>query len=205
MLTVVLDELFGTGGKFLDIAGGYGLLTRMLRDQGFDCWTADKYCKNILAPGFDAPPEFSADAMFAFEVLEHVMDPVAFIAEHFGRHNCKTLVFSTATFLGTPPKSSWWYYSFETGQHVSFYQQKTLESIAARLGCKYFMVDRTTHIFSETELPAKLRLFLHHKRIGTVAAAYIRRRRKPFNLAWADHLSAKRRLQAGGTTQQPSA
>jgi hypothetical protein len=31
----------------------------------------------------------------------------------------------------------WWYYSFETGQHISFYQRRTFEVIADKLGLSF--------------------------------------------------------------------
>ena len=40
-------------GRYLDVAGGYGMLTRMMRDFGFDFYWQDKYCSNLLAQGFE--------------------------------------------------------------------------------------------------------------------------------------------------------
>jgi hypothetical protein len=40
-------------GHFLDVAGGYGMLTRLMRDFGFDFYWDDKYCANLFARGFE--------------------------------------------------------------------------------------------------------------------------------------------------------
>ncbi len=39
--------------KILDYGGGYGILTRLLRDLGLDCYWTDKYSKNLFARGFE--------------------------------------------------------------------------------------------------------------------------------------------------------
>ena len=79
MLGVMIERLALSGGKLLDIAGGYGLLTRLLRDKGFDCYTTDKYCQNLFAKTFEPAESFKADALFAFEALEHVAEPLKFV------------------------------------------------------------------------------------------------------------------------------
>ena len=35
-LTLLLLQMLGTSGRYIDIAGGTGLLTRLMRDVGFD-------------------------------------------------------------------------------------------------------------------------------------------------------------------------
>jgi len=40
-------------GKYMDAAGDYGILTRLMRDFGFDFYWKDKYCLNLVAPGFE--------------------------------------------------------------------------------------------------------------------------------------------------------
>ena len=34
--------------RYLDAAGGYGILTRMMRDNGFDFYWSDKFCENLV-------------------------------------------------------------------------------------------------------------------------------------------------------------
>src|ERR1035437_8193351 len=54
LLEPILYSFFGEEGTFLDVAGGYGLLARLLRDIGFDCYTTDKYCPEPVREGLRA-------------------------------------------------------------------------------------------------------------------------------------------------------
>lgn len=152
----VLALMFGAESKFLDVGGGYGLLCRGLRDDGFDCYTTDEYCQNLFAKEFEPGPGFQADALLAFEVMEHITDPLRFVREAFEKYGCKTLIFSTLTHDGEgPPPLDWWYYAFETGQHVSLYHRKSLEALAAQLGVELWSLSDEFHVLSD-RLPSPL-------------------------------------------------
>jgi hypothetical protein len=139
-LASVLFFMFKKDGKYLDIAGGYGMLTRLMRDIGFDFYWSDPYCQNTLSRGFElstTKPPFTA--ITAFEVLEHVYNPLEFIREAFSQSQTSTLIFSTELFFISPPApSDWSYYLPETGQHISFYQIKTLQFIADKLSLQLY-------------------------------------------------------------------
>ncbi len=138
-------------GRYMDAAGGYGLLTRLMRDFGFDFYWRDKYCLNLVAPGFEYN-EHVGDcvAVTAMEVLEHVSDPIAFVQETLASAKAQTLIFSTELYEGDPPQpDSWWYYAFETGQHISFYQRRTLMEIGKQLGLHFYSAGGI-HILSKT-------------------------------------------------------
>lgn len=93
-LACVLDAFFEPDGRFLDTAGGTGLLTRLMRDTGFDFWWEDPYCENVMAAGFEVAPAASDfEAVTAFEALEHMVNPMEFIKDSLSRSRTKTLIF----------------------------------------------------------------------------------------------------------------
>ena len=196
LLNWLLQAAFDANGRFVDIAGGYGVLTRLLRDRGFDAYRSDKYCENLFAQGHEPTDGLQAEALFAFEVLEHVTDPVAFLEAEFTRYGCRSTVFSTLTFNGSAPAPGWWYYSLESGQHVSFYQPRTLEQVASRLGCEYTRIHDGLHVFMAKPLAPALRRALRSKRLRRFYESWYWSRRKRPSLTWADHEAAKQRLQA---------
>ncbi|MBW4580197.1 MAG: class I SAM-dependent methyltransferase [Tildeniella nuda ZEHNDER 1965/U140] len=135
LLSCVLFFLCDRQGKYLDIGGGYGILTRLLRDVGFDAYWSDPHCENLFAQGFEASAVSAPyDAVTAFEVLEHIHNPLEFVQESIKETSTSTIIFSTELFDTSPPKpDSWYYYAFNTGQHISFYQHKTLVYLAKTL------------------------------------------------------------------------
>lgn len=191
----ILYHLFKDSGKFLDVSGGYGVLTRLLRDIGFDCYTTDKYCQNIFAKAFEPPDEFKADALFAFEVLEHLENPLEFLEDIFQKYNCKTFIFSTLTFSSIPSKD-WHYYSFETGQHITFYQPRTLDLLAKKLGCYYYKIGADIHIISEHNLSKVSKFLLFDKYARKAYSLYVRWKRKGMNKNWGDYLLLKNQLKS---------
>jgi len=176
-------------GAYLDVAGGYGMLVRLMRDIGFDFYWSDKHCENILARGFEsakAGREFSA--LTAFEVLEHVQDPLGFVSALSKEHGVRTLIFSTQTYAGDLPPKDWWYYAFETGQHITFYQARTLATLAGRLGL-HFLSANGLHVL--TDRPARFgRLKLLTGLLAFPAAVCIRRRLGSKTMS--DHLDLMR-------------
>jgi Methyltransferase domain len=139
-LAVILSMNFKSSDAFVDVAGGYGIMTRIMRDMGFSYYWADKYCVNLVARGYEADRNKleSVSAISAFEVIEHLIDPVGFINEQFKQYNCETLIFSTLTYGHDIPDHSWWYYSFKTGQHISLFGDETLNVLASKLNCKIY-------------------------------------------------------------------
>lgn len=134
LLSILFSFRLPAHGQVLDHAGGSGLLVRMLRDAGFDAWWEDRYADNLHARGFAASPG-RYHAVTMFEVLEHLSDPYAHLASIVAERDPEMIVISTTTYGGEPPAPGTWdYYAFETGQHISFYQERTLARLAARLG-----------------------------------------------------------------------
>lgn len=140
-------------GTYLDVAGGYGILTRMMRDYGFNYYWEDKFSPNLVARGFEAARAREPFvALSGFEVMEHTPDPAEFVREIMTRHDCRTFIFSTVTYPGLgPPSPDWSYLSPMTGQHISFFQQRTLTRLAQRLGLG-FLSSGGVHVFTDRNL-----------------------------------------------------
>jgi hypothetical protein len=148
-----------------------------MRDFGFDFYWADKYCNNLLAPGFEYDKtQGPCRAATAMEVLEHLTDPVEFIRETLALSGARTLLFTTELYEGPPPQpETWWYYAFSTGQHVGFFQRRTLEVLGARLGL-HFASANGLHILSESRVNERLLRAVTGRWVSRVAPWWIRRR-----------------------------
>lgn len=115
----------------IDMGGGDGLLCRMLRDFGLNCYVKDKYANPTYAQGFTLENFVKPDLITAFEVIEHLPNP-KFDLSVFFETTPQVLLFSTVVYNGE--SSKWWYLSAESGQHVFFYSMAALELIAKRYG-----------------------------------------------------------------------
>ena len=114
----------------VDFGGGDGLLTRLLRDRHLDCYVEDKYGSPTYARQFSTPPA-RTDAIFAFEVVEHFVDPSAEIGALFARRP-KVLFGTTSRFTGQG--ADWWYLSRRSGHQVFFYTGEAMRQIAVSHG-----------------------------------------------------------------------
>ena len=117
----------------LDLGAGHGLLVRLLRDFGLDFRWSDPRAENIFARGCEDDGGLY-DWLTMIEVFEHLENPRAFLEDAISRYSPQSIVFTTWPRPELLPDKSWWYWSFETGQHISFVTAKTLRTLAARLG-----------------------------------------------------------------------
>jgi hypothetical protein len=148
---LTLLSLGALKGTVVDYASGYGILVRLLRDAGVDARWSDKYCENLLARGFEAQDN-RCDLLTAFEVFEHLVDPVTELRGMLAE--APTVLLSTEL-IRTPetPPRDWWYFGRDHGQHVGFFRTTTLETMARILGCHYHTDGRSIHLFSLRPIP----------------------------------------------------
>lgn len=149
----MIDCCFPEAQKMLDFAGGYGIFTRLMRDIGYDFYRQDIYCENLFANHFDITDIETKkfDIVTAFEVLEHLNNPLEEIKEilAYADH----AIFSTDLIPDTNEKiENWIYISQETGQHIAFYSQKAMEIIAEKFGRNYYTKNGNIHVFTTKKL-----------------------------------------------------
>ncbi|MGA7103929.1 MAG: methyltransferase domain-containing protein [Candidatus Deferrimicrobiaceae bacterium] len=152
----ILFFLFGRNAKCLDYAGGHGILTRLLRDRGFDCAWHDKYAINVFARGFEYQDVVQGiGVVTCFEAFEHFPRPMEEIEQMLGIS--RNIIFSTELIPSSPPPpDQWWYYGLEHGQHVSFYSLRTLRFIAKTYNLNLLTNGKFVHMLTEKNKGARL-------------------------------------------------
>ena len=73
---LLFTYIFKCKGNFLDYAGGYGILTRIMRDYGLNYYLDDPYTENIFAQGFEYKlnDNLPIHAITCFECFEHLVN-----------------------------------------------------------------------------------------------------------------------------------
>lgn len=166
-------------GIFLDFAGGYGTLTRLMRDRALDFRHDDPLCENIFAQGFNASMDQHYDMVTGFEVLEHLADPVATLTPIAAMTD---FLLVTTQVLPKPPPlpGEWDYFAEDTGQHITFYTVDGLRALGEKLGFELTSSGRLVHMFHRAPLRRTTRLLLRDERLsylsGAVRAEFRRRR-----------------------------
>ena len=194
-LEPLLWYLFDRKSKYVDIGGGYGLLTRLMRDIGFDFLSYDIYCENIFAKSYEPGAGQKFDALFAFEVFEHIEEPLIFLKENLENYGAKTMVFSTLTFKETIPAEDWWYYSFDIGQHVSLYQEQSIHEMANKVGLTYYPLSNDLHIITDRKINPLFLFLYRNKTLNKVLRLFTRFLRRKESLLNSDYENQKRILQ----------
>ena len=141
-------------GAGLDFAGGYGIFTRLMRDIGFDFYWNDPLCQNLVATGFEwnMANALPVTLLTSFESFEHFADPHKEIEKMLKISD--TILFSTILVPeNQSPKEDWWYYSFNSGQHVSFYSRKSLEEMARKYGLNLYTDGVNLHLLTTKKMP----------------------------------------------------
>ena len=123
------------------------MFVRMMRDKGFDFYWHDKYAANQFANGFEAPVDRKFSLLTALEVFEHLYQPLEIIEEML-RYS-KTIIFSTRVLPHWKIlPESWWYFTPDSGQHVSLYSIESLRIIAQRFNLHLSSNGISLHILS---------------------------------------------------------
>ena len=143
--------LFGSKMTYLDYAGGYGMLARLMRDYGLNYLTDDAYTQNIFAKGFEYTNQHIS-ALTCFECFEHLTEPEKDIEKMFSI--TPNIFFSTVLLpKEVPPPKDWEYYGLNHGQHVAFYSEKTLKFIAQKYKVNFYTNGTNIHFFTKKKMP----------------------------------------------------
>lgn len=152
---LLLTLLFDPAKKFIDYGGGYGLFVRLMRDAGYDFRRFDPHCDNIFARGFDATlSDAPFELLTAFEVFEHLPDPVAATADMLRFSD--SIFFTTELSAAAACPAECGYYGLEHGQHVSFFTLGSLRVLAERHGLRLYSDGRFRHLLTPRRLPRPL-------------------------------------------------
>lgn len=143
----VIRKHFDVHANYLDYGGGYGFFTRMMRDRGLQFWHTDLFCKNLFR--YDAELGRNYEMITAFEVFEHLENPLTEFKKLIEQHSASSILFSTA--MQPVGLHEWDYLSLADGQHISFLSPKTLAYMAGQLGVKYF-TSGNLHLLTTKEL-----------------------------------------------------
>ena len=164
----------------IDWGGGTGLLTRLLRDQGFHCLSYDKYASQQLASGFIAS-DFELNSKKTFvttiECLEHLIDPIGALEQVVS--GAELFVFSVEL-LPTPtpnPASErpWFYFEPSAGQHITFPTKVGLDLYCKKLGFDFYTKIGSLHVFSRKKLRFSLRALARFPKMMKMIAFLIQR------------------------------
>ncbi len=181
----------------VDYGGGSGLLVRLLRDRGYDAWWMDAFCPNLLAAGFQAPPGARFDLLTAFELVEHLPDPMA----EFWRMRAlapRLLVSTDLQPSDLDVRMQWRYLAPESGQHVGFFTRRSLEVVAERLGLVLSSNGSNLHLLAESRISNRWLRTLR-KPSGAGRWAWLGRRRPSLTYIDADRVLERLRRQQQAT------
>ncbi len=151
----ILETIDNKNSVYIDYGGGYGIFVRLMRDYGFNFYLSDLYAQNLFAKHFEsenAELKEGFTALTAFEVFEHLVNPLEEIEKMFSLS--ETIIFSTELQPSDNLKSikDWWYFVPEGGQHISLYSLNSLLHLKTFFKCHFYTNGRNLHILSKVFL-----------------------------------------------------
>ena len=181
----------------IDLGGGLGLFVRGMRDLGFDFYWVDAYADNALARGFEGDIG-DYDIAVSFEVLEHVPNPIAFLIDAKARYKFSTCFFSATCFAEDAiPSPDWWYWAFDTGQHISFFSLRSLRWMANELGMDLYHVKDDVYAFSTRTISSQRLSLLRRAARKLFRVLALSTKGERTSLTMPDHFLLRERLRRG--------
>lgn len=165
---VLIRSMKSSRSRFLDWGGGYGLLSRIMRDRGLDFVSHDIYTRPLFVESSSNLICETFELITMSEVALHLVDPVPVFTKIM--ESTDVLVF-TAVIAPTVIPNDWWYLMPDTGQHVAIYHDETLQALAKKLGVQVTSDGRFFHV-------------LHRKNLGIKSRLLVRFRSFVFAFAW---------------------
>lgn len=160
----------------IDFGGGIGLLSRIMRDRGFDFHSVDPMAEYRLPlPTAEVP---TASMVTMVEVLEHLTDPVSELRKIAER--APIIFISTHLIPAGGVVPDWHYLQPETGQHIFFCTTTTLRRLASELRMNVTSNGKNLHVLHRSHLSWRQRLVVKFQQpawvLGNVSAMFSRGR-----------------------------
>ena len=171
---VLANSLKVDNPKVLDWGGGYGLLTRILRDRGVRCSHYDPYTESLFAENIDLQSGSKFDLIVLSEVMLHITDPVSTLTELL---KLSDNIMFTAVIAPPDVTPEWWYFMPDTGQHVAIFSQQTIPELGSALKVNTLSDKQFFHLVAKDQ-PGVLTRLLFTKRVipfGVAALLYLKR------------------------------
>lgn len=132
------------GAKHLDYGGGNGLMSRIMREKGWNSTSYDPFVNTDVNPADLGKFDF----ITAFEIFEHVSDVNHLIKSLTTlMHPQSVVLFSTLisdTDIKPNQRLNWWYASPRNG-HISLFSKKSLSLLAESVNLKCGSFNSVAH------------------------------------------------------------
>jgi len=171
LIATILTLEGQVGATGLDWAGGTGLLTRLMRDLGFPTVHYDPMAQNVHALAFEVSEPQPVTFVTAVECIEHLLHPRQDLAPFVAAAD---YVFISTELVPEPAPlpDDWWYYSPESGQHITFASMRGLVAVATSWGYPYVTSLHNMHVLSRNPLRARTMLTVRSRVVRTLAREY---------------------------------